>query len=69
MEEICRKLGNKDDTWYATNGEIYEYVEAYNSLISSADNSIIYNPTLKQIWFTVDDVPYTIKPGETLKIQ
>lgn len=69
MEEICQKLSGKEDTWYATNGEIYEYVEAYNSLISSADNHIIHNPTFKQIWFVIDDVPYTIKPGETLKIK
>ena len=68
MEEICQKLGNKDDTWYATNMEIYEYVQAYHSLVFSADSKIIYNPTLKKIWFDIDDVPYSIEPGETLKI-
>ena len=68
MEEICRKLSNKEDTWYATNIEIYEYVEAYHSLVFSADSNIIYNPTLKTIWFEIDDVPYTINPGETIKI-
>lgn len=68
MEQICEKLSNRDDTWYATNIEIYEYVEAYNSLIFSADSNIIYNPTLKKIWFEVDDKPYTIEAGETIKI-
>lgn len=68
MEEICQKLSGKDDTWYATNIELYEYIEAYHSLVFSADSRRIYNPTLKQLWFEIDDVPYTIKSGETLKI-
>lgn len=69
MEEICQKLSGKDDTWYTTNIELYEYVDAYHSLVFSADSRRIYNPTLKQLWLEIDDVPYTIKPGETLKIQ
>ena len=69
MEEICCKLSHKEDTWYATNIEIYEYVEAYLSLVFSADSSIIYNPTLKKLWFEIDDVLYTINPGETLRIK
>lgn len=68
MEEICQKLSGKDDIWYATNIEIYEYVEAYHSLVFSADSSKIYNPTLKKIWFEVDEVIYSINPGETIKI-
>ena len=40
----------------------------FNSLIFSADSTKIYNPTLKTIWFEVDDVPYSIKPGETIKL-
>ena len=68
LDEICEKLSGKDDIWYATNGEIYDYVEAYNSLSYSADGTIIYNPTLFEIWFDVDGKLYSIKPGETLKI-
>ena len=69
MEDICEKLSGKDDTWYATNIEIYEYIEAYNSLVFSADSTRIYNPTVKKIWFEVDSVPYSIEPGETIKIK
>lgn len=68
IEEICEKLSGKDDTWYATNIEIYDYVNAYNSLVFSADNSKIYNPTLKQIWMDIDGKLFTISPGETLVI-
>lgn len=67
-EEVCKKLGGHADVWYATNMEIYEYVQAYNSLIYSADNTKIYNPTLKTVWIDIDKKVYEIKSGETLKI-
>ena len=69
LDEICEKLSGKDDIWYATNGEIYDYVTAYNSLIFSADNSIVHNPSAKTVWFIYGNTPYTIKSGETIKLQ
>lgn len=68
LTQICEKISNKNDIWYATNMEIYEYVVAYNSLIYSADGSKVYNPTLVEIWFDVDGVLYFIRPGETIRI-
>jgi len=68
LEDICQRISGKDEFWYATNIEIYEYVNAYNSLVYSADETIIYNPTLYDIWFDVDKTIYKISPGETLKI-
>lgn len=69
LEKISKKLGDRDDIWYATNGEIYDYVNAYNSLVFSADGNIIYNPTLYKIWFDIDCRMYTIEPGQTLEIK
>lgn len=69
LEDICCKIGGKKDIWYATNIEIYEYVNAYLSLVYSADGKIIYNPTLFTIWFDVDGRIHQITPGETLKLQ
>jgi len=68
MEEICKKLTDNDEIWYATNIEIYDYVEAYKSLRYSADGHIVYNPTLYKIWFDVDGKLYSIESGETLHI-
>ena len=68
LEEICRVLGGHEDTWYATNMEIYEYVAAYRQLIFSAEGSLVYNPTLHEIWMNVDGVEYVLKPGETKRI-
>ena len=68
LEQLCTVLGNRDDIWYATNMEIYEYTQAYNSLVYSADGTRVYNPTLYQIWFTQHGELYRIASGETLVI-
>ena len=68
LDEICQKISGKDDIWYATNMEIYEYVQAYNSLVYSADGTVVYNPTLFDIWFDIDGTMYFIKSGETITL-
>ena len=68
LESVCEKLGGRDDIWYATNIEIYNYVEAYRHLQYSADGTMIYNPSLYEIWFDIDKRLYHIKPGETIRI-
>ena len=69
MEDVCKKLANNDEIWYATNIEIYDYVQAYKSLRYSADGHMVYNPTLYTIYIDVDGKPYTIKSAETLRIE
>ncbi len=68
IENICEKLSGHDDTWYATNIEIYDYVKAYESLVYSADASRVYNPSLMDVWFWADGKIYEIKSGATLKL-
>lgn len=68
LERICDKISGHDDIWYANNIEIYDYINAYNSLIWSADDTIVYNPTLFDIWFESDVGSFKIAPGETLEI-
>lgn len=69
IEEICKTLGRREDTFYATNIEIHDYVTAYLSLRFSADGSIVHNPTDTKVWFEIiDDRMYTVEPGQTIKI-
>lgn len=72
IEEFCEKTGGKDDIWYATNMEIYEYTEAYKRLIWSIDYSYVTNPTSFDVWVSIrkDGAPATVKipAGETLKL-
>lgn len=68
IEEICAKLSGAPDVWFATNIEIYEYIEAYKRLVYSADGFKIYNPTLLTIHIDVDGIPFSIEPGHTLEL-
>lgn len=68
LEELCRLLGNQEDIWYATCMEIYEYVQAYQALVFSADSTRVYNPTLHKVWFDVDGTLYSVAPGQTITI-
>lgn len=68
IEEICKKLSDNEEIWYATNIEIYDYVDAYKRLKYSADGHKVYNPTLLTIWLDVDGVLHSINPGETVCI-
>lgn len=68
LDKICERLGGREDIYYATNMELYEYITAYRALVHSADNSMIYNPTLKTIWLDRDGTLLKIEPGETIKL-
>lgn len=69
IENFAKKMGGRDDIWYATNIEIYEYVEAFRSLIFSADMSRVQNPTAKTVWFCFEKELFEIKPGETVVLR
>lgn len=69
IEDFCKLMGGRDEIWYATNIEIYEYITAQNSLIISADNKIVRNPTDITVWFSTDNEVYHVNPGETIIIK
>lgn len=69
IEEFAEFIGGREDIWYATNIEVYEYIEDFNRLIYSVDGSIIKNPTSRTLYFTImNEEVYSIAPGETIKL-
>ena len=58
--------GREREIWYATNIEIYEYVEAFNRLIFSADCKTVKNPTATTLWFSYNKQLVSILPDQTL---
>ena len=68
FEAIAEIISGKDDVWYASNISIYNYVEAYRSLVFSADMTKVYNPSALDIWFVCNSKEYMVKSGETIKI-
>ena len=68
IEEFARKIGRRDDIWYATNIEIVDYVNATRAVRTSVDGTMLHNPTATPVWFTVwrESEPRVLSPGETL---
>ena len=68
IEEFAKKMGNRDDVWYATNIEIYDYMQAYEKLIFSVNEEWVYNPSGLTIWFEKDGEIQIILAGEQKNI-
>lgn len=65
IESVAKKVGKRDDIWYATNGEIVRYVEAYKALVYSADGSSVYNPSAVDLYIrTFDDKQVVVPAGQ-----
>ena len=63
LEKFCAVAGNRDDVWYATNIEIYDYKKAYDSLIYTVDGLTVYNPSGIDVWLNVNGESKVAKSG------
>ena len=55
--------------WFASNGEIVRYAEAYRALAWSADGSAVTNPTAVTLWIGIGrDGVAEIPAGETVQL-
>ena len=68
IEKFAEYIGGREDIWYATNIEIYDYVKAYERLETSIDKRIIHNPSSIDVWFFEQNKTYCVKGGQTLYI-
>lgn len=68
IEEFASFMGNRDDIWYATNIEIYDYIDAYNRLIFSTDGNRVMNPSCTNVFFEYDGSTIEIKAGAMIEI-
>lgn len=68
IENFAADIGNRSDVWYATNIEVYDYVDAWNHLIFSMNMKKAYNPTVTDLWFTRGGKTYCVKAGEQIDL-
>jgi hypothetical protein len=61
-------VSSKEDIWYATNGEIYQYAEDFKRLQFSANCEWVFNPTAQDIFFLAGGKEIVAKSGETTRI-
>jgi hypothetical protein len=71
IEEFCETMSNRPDIWYATHIEIVDYMNAVRSVRSSADGTLLFNPSSTEIWFSTGDLERptgSIAPGATFRV-
>ena len=66
IEQFADYVSKREDVWYATNIEIYDYVKAYERLQVSVDETIIHNPSTIDVWISKNNQTYCVKAGERL---
>ena len=66
IEDLAKKVSGRKDIWFATNGEIYEYAKAYESLIFSIDGERVYNPSALAVWIEIRGKVYKVDGGREL---
>lgn len=66
FENNLKLIAGNPKIWYATNIEIYNYIKAQQSLVISADENIIYNPSNTTVYVEKNKAKIIkIAPGET----
>ncbi len=68
IEAFVEKMAGKEDIWYATNGEICNYIQAVRGQEFSADGCVMHNPTATSVWVGVKGSFLEVAPGETREI-
>ncbi len=69
IEKFAEMLGGNERIWYATNGEIVDYIRAYDSLIFSSSGSSVFNPSCTDVYMrTLSKAGVLIPSGKTVNI-
>jgi hypothetical protein len=66
IERSLERIGNRDDIYYATNMELYEYIKAYDSLVFGVNGNMVYNPTSIDVYLDFWGRKIVAKAGETV---
>jgi peptidoglycan/xylan/chitin deacetylase (PgdA/CDA1 family) len=64
IENLGERVHGRDDIWFATNMQIYNYVRAYNNLEFSCDGERVFNPSFTPVWIEIRGKVYKISSGE-----
>jgi len=66
VDDFCKMIGNKNDIWYASAGEVADYINGILRLMLIEGNTI-YNPADNiTVWIKNDDSVVELNPGESL---
>lgn len=65
IEKFAELMGGHNDIWYATNIEIYDYINAYKAVRFNLSQTIAENPTSTDVWIDKNGKIYMLPAGKT----
>lgn len=68
LEEFCALFAGDANYWHATTIEIVDYLAAVQRMKSSADSSILQNPSAISVWATIHGEAVEIAAGQTWRL-
>ena len=68
IERFADQMAGKDNVWYATNMEIYDYDQAFRSLRFTADCCYVQNPSGRTVWIKRGREAFEIPSGDVVRI-
>jgi peptidoglycan/xylan/chitin deacetylase (PgdA/CDA1 family) len=63
IESFCEKAAGTEDIWYATNGQVMDYIVAMRCLKWSVEGGFAVNPSGISVYARIDGGLAEIKPG------
>ena len=64
LEEFAKRASAMKNIWFATNMEIYEYVQAYKNLVFTLDGERVKNPSHIPVWLEIRGKTYKVEGGK-----
>jgi hypothetical protein len=68
MERIFSPFAGKNDVWYCTNLELFDYEAARRRLVVAANGGSVFNPSGIQMTVLVEGKQMEVRGGETLRV-
>lgn len=68
IKEFAEYIGNREEIFYGTNMEIYNAVTDFNNLVFSADGSMVYNPSHREVCVNAYGKDVLIPSGATVEL-
>lgn len=66
IENFAETVSGKEDIWYATNIDIYDYCKAFSQLVFNTAMTLCVNPTARNLWFAYDEKEVHVPAGSTV---
>lgn len=64
IEKFCEMMHGKDDIWYTTNIEIYDYMQAVKQLRYTVNGNIVQNMSSVDVWLRLNDKLVVVEAGK-----